>query len=312
MLVKCVDRVSFKPWTLRVAFKEPKEVTCEDSVLIHLGAAGPGEVAKILPKCANTYLTTVCKSLSCVEEALKHLWRMELDLDTYTRFAVTIGVPVETPYYPATLPRGDEIAISVALRYVDEFSRLILGERSIDDLAEQLTAIYTELREVASCTNATRYFMDLSLSPWMEESVALLIEKGYGVSVGDIGTIYALLDLNSAIRRLALRLSSKGVMVGGFNEVMLPVGEDSRLKELVQSGKLRLRDLIGYVTYCVAGLDMVAIARDQVEPKHLARDLWATYSVKGKTIGARVIPTEKNPGENITLKRFGSIPVVAV
>ena len=148
--------------------------------------------------------------------------------------------------------------------------------------------------------------VDLSLSPWREESVVAIIEKLIGNKIGFPGTINTIFSLNRLVKGLAKKL---GVVTTGFNEVMLSVAEDNILNERVKEMAIRLRDLISYSALCAAGLDMVAVPRS-IDITRIAIDMLTIYRVKGRSVAMRIIPVDGGPGTEILLKRFGVTYVI--
>jgi len=102
------------------------------------------------------------------------------------------------------------------------------------------------------------------------------------------------------------------VKTRGFNEVMLPVGEDSTLKRLVLEDRITLSTLVSLISVCVVGLDMVALPLS-TDPKILAkvlRDIAAIVSSKGRTAGIRIILVDGRPGDEVELGQFGKVPIM--
>uniref|UniRef100_A0A7C4FF79 DUF711 family protein n=1 Tax=Thermofilum pendens TaxID=2269 RepID=A0A7C4FF79_THEPE len=215
-----------------------------------------------------------------------------------TRFAVSFGERLQTPYFPATLTCEEGVTLS--LLYVRLFKENL---RRLEGLGKTLKT----LEEISLKTLPGFLGIDLSLSPWMEESVAELIESVTGVVFASPGTISAIKLLNDIIAGLAEKLRAVG-----FNEVMLPLAEDNRLKELAALGHLRLSHLLSYAHVCVAGLDMVVIP-DEVELKVLTgllRDLEAIHSMKKRTLGLRLVLAPAEEGDEVQLGMFGKVPVI--
>jgi len=100
----------------------------------------------------------------------------------------------------------------------------------------------------------------------------------------------------------------------GFNEVMLPLAEDNCLKKRAKEGKLRLYDLISYIPICAVGLDMVPIPADisDEELLRILKDVEVMSSIKGRTVGVRVILASSKPGDEIELRRFGKVPIPCI
>uniref|UniRef100_A0A7C1T1R1 DUF711 family protein n=1 Tax=Thermofilum pendens TaxID=2269 RepID=A0A7C1T1R1_THEPE len=216
-----------------------------------------------------------------------------------TRFAVSFGERLQTPYFPVTTTREEGVTLS--LLYVRMFKE---NFKRLRDLGKTLKT----LEEMSLKTLPDFLGVDLSLSPWMEESVAELVESVTGTVFASPGTISAVKLLNDAIARLA-----EGLRTVGFNEVMLPLAEDNRLKELAALGHLRLSHLLSYSLVCVAGLDMVVIP-DDVEPRVLVgllQDLEVIHFMKRKTLGLRLVLAPAKEGDEVQLGMFGKVPVIS-
>jgi len=223
-----------------------------------------------------------------------------------SRFAVSFGEPPVTPYFPATRSGGE--GLSISLLYPGYLLSMLERGYPPQDIFLKLGAEVNALvLEALRGTPVPLIGVDYSLSPWMEESVARVVESISGAAFGSPGTLAAVHELNNLIRLCA----SAGASTG-FNEVMLPVAEDNRLKELADGGLLGLRDLVSYTSVCVAGLDMVALPSsiDYNVLRGLLRDLNAIHAVKGKTLGLRLVLVDAEPGVSVELGFFGKVPVL--
>ncbi len=215
-----------------------------------------------------------------------------------TRFAVSFGQRVQTPYFPAT--QSKEKGVSLSLLYVEQFKKGF----SLESLLEKLK----EMQRQAEASWDSFLGMDLSISPWMDRSVASLVEEVSGVMFTLPGTIATIRELNRRIEYLASHVKTTG-----FNEVMLPLAEDNRLKELARIGQLRFSHLLNYTSYCVAGLDMVVIPDTSNDAILLGilRDLWDIYLLKRRPLGMRLILAPAEDGSDIDLGVFGKTPVLS-
>lgn len=293
-------------WTLRISLSEDFDWRdaaglCESGVLIaayhkRVEEIETQELADYLKKCSTGYATILASG-----ESLEVLPKLYLELskslreDYFTRIGVSYGGYVETPYFPISTAFRD--AASLAYRYVDllvstEPSQWVTVIRSFVERIS--TLLKDEARELG-----LRVYHDLSLSPWMSESVVDVIEK-LGVLFPRVGSLGAVYRVNSILAGLARSVESTG-----FNELMLPVAEDNRLKDLVRTGELRIEDLVALSTACVAGLDMAAVPRDQSYLKRVFDDTYTAFSIKKRPYGVRVIPTHSPV---INLPRFGELP----
>ncbi len=293
-------------WTLRISLGEDFDWRdlvdhCGSGVLIaayhrRAGEVEPGELAEYLARCGSGYATVLAseEDLDVLPELYAGLAK-SLSEDHFTRLGVIYGSYLQTPYFPASAALSD--AVSVAYRYAD----LLLSTDpsgwvdAIRGLAGRVDSLLGDrAREVG-----LEVHHDLSLSPWMSESAVGVVEK-LGAAFPRVGTLAAVRRVNGILLE-----ASGGVRTTGYNELMLPVAEDERLKRLVEAGELRLEDLIAFSTACVAGLDMVAVPRDPDYLRRLFADTYAAFSIKKRPYGVRVIPTDKPV---VRLSRFGELP----
>jgi len=224
--------------------------------------------------------------------------------------AVSFGQQLLTPYFPATT--GGKRAVMMSLLYPKYLEKAIQRGDELSASLEALAQFSSKaLKKAVDCSelDINNLIIDYSLSPWMEASSAKVVEALSGSRLGELGTLGAIYEINEAIQK-----ASKKYFGGGFNEVMLPVAEDDRLKELVAEGVLKLRDLVSMVSTCVAGLDMVLLPGDfgVKELSRLMIDLNALHKVKNRVIGMRVILTDMPPSFETELGMFGRVPVVEI
>ena len=303
-----LESVGLRVWTRRVSFgehvdwREVEEFCNVENLLVapfHRGAdeLRVEELVEFLRRCPSGYATVLVPSeeyLSTLPEVYLRVSK-ELGEDYFTRLGVAYGSYVHTPYFPVSTALRE--SISLAYRYVD----LLTGTDpanwygEVVGLARRATVALEGLAKVLGF----EVLHDLSLSPWMEESVVDVVEK-LGARFPKVGTFRAVSYLNRVLARVAEVVRSTG-----FNELMLPVAEDLRLKELAKSGELRVEDLVALSTFCVAGLDMVAVPRDGDYLRKLFEDTYASYYVKRRPYGVRVIPTDRDV---VVLRRFGELP----
>ena len=238
-------------------------------------------------------------------EAMEEVYR-EMGPGHLTRLAFGLGGLVETAYFPATRSTGE--GVSLSLLYAKDLVEAA-EEGSWDGVTSKVRELVAEAQEfgvrVAQGAGVEFRGVDPSISPWLEESVAELVEALVGSDFGGPGTYEAIWRLNSELARLGDRHA-----VCGYSEVMLPVAEDNRLKELVADGGLRLRDLVGLSMVCVAGVDMVAVPLDQGRAVLRAiADIISAAAAKARPFGLRLILAEGRPGDWVELDRFGSVPI---
>jgi uncharacterized protein (UPF0210 family) len=234
-----------------------------------------------------------------------------------TRIATLLGEEGDflTPYFPLSMNTRYGEGIALALLYARDLIDTYRAE-GLSGMVESACRILSQAesigRYIASRMGVDYYGLDYSLSPWMDDSVALLIEEISESTLPNPGSLHTVSRINSLIHEAATRC---GILPTGFCEIMLPVAEDNILKERVREDMLRLRDLIALSLFCVAGVDMVVIPAEIPKKVLLGvmLDLSEVSKLKGKPIGLRVIlyPGVK-PGDRIDLGVFGETPVIEV
>ncbi|RLE78188.1 MAG: hypothetical protein DRJ44_00185 [Thermoprotei archaeon] len=253
------------------------------------------------------------KTLRKIIAILKNISR-EAGWLAAARFAYSIGPQPLTPYFPVT--SSPQTGYTISLLYVNYLleGKSLNSENYLQKLKKKIIDVYDKIKSKASSLSSMVDLaflgVDLSISPWLEESVVPLIEKiKDGATIGTPGTLQALYEINSILKKI-----SKDKRVIGFNEIMLPLAEDDGLKKRVRERDLELKDLVMYCLACVAGLDMVPIP-EWTEDKVLMllfKDL-STISIVGKkTLGVRLLPVGVEAGEEVDLGEFGKTPVLDV
>lgn len=243
-------------------------------------------------------------------DLFRKLLRITLDSSNYeifVKFSFSPKSHVTTPYFPSATAIKGEIGISAALLYVDD---LIKTVESNGNLKGRINECYQNtikiLNYISKEMKIENFGVDLSLSPWLNESVAKLIEKITGIEFNNPKTHYGIFKINNLLKEI----SNKTKTIG-FNEVMLPYAEDSRLMELGAKGKLTAYDLLSYSPICVAGFDVAVLPK--MNDKTLKSLLLDTYSIltsKNRPSGIRIILTHNQWGEIADLGFLGKAPVM--
>ncbi|MCE4603975.1 MAG: DUF711 family protein [Aeropyrum sp.] len=216
-----------------------------------------------------------------------------------------------TAYFPLATSPGNKRLVTAALLYPNYLAQNFRSgginqlEAAMKAAARRAIAM---AEAVARETLAEVGGVDLSVSPWMEESSLALVETLAGVRMPNPGFAYGLRVLNEIISRVAGQVVSTG-----FNEVQLPVAEDSRLKVRVAELNTTARDLLRLSGVCLAGLDMAVIPASVDGVAGLLLDAVAYSRAKKGIVGVRVIPVEGvEPGDEVFLRRFGEVPVIPI
>ncbi len=244
--------------------------------------------------------------IETVHEFFKRL--ADEDPEYATRVAVSLnGRPLMTPYYPLSTNTVGRRAVGLALLYPSVLRR-VYRVGGLKGIEEYIIRVHDDLSKTLRNEGLGDivFFIDHSISPWMEDSVARLLEDVAGGEVFFPGIVYAVAELNAVLDRIADR--NREVL--GFNEVMLPYAEDSRLMELGALGRLRARDLLRLSMTCVAGPDMIVVPYDADRLRSFIMESFRLGLGVGRVKALRIIPVAGSPGDNIVLGKFGRVPVI--
>ncbi len=227
-----------------------------------------------------------------------------------SKVSVNIGENTITPYFPSACNLRGEEGLAISLLYPS-----LLRNKLLSQFQDILAEVYASAEKVgvklSERLGVNYYGIDVSLSPWMEESVAEIVEFASGVKIPFPGTFSTIREINSLVENA---VKTSGVRATGYNEVMLPVAEDNVLKERVAAGDVKLRDLVHLAAACVAGVDM-AVVSDNTPSRVIEgvfKDLFEISRLKGKAIGVRMLFTPVEPEEMVKLTFFGWTPVIAL
>jgi uncharacterized protein len=165
--------------------------------------------------------------------------------------------------------------------------------RLTDMLSEQATDIERHAGRVDQETGWTYVGIDLSPAPLKEISIGAAIEELIAQPFGSSGTLTAAGTITSAIKDVRVKQT-------GYNGLMLPILEDSRLAQRWSEGLVSLEGLLSYSAVCGTGLDTVPLPGDvSVEQLDMIIGDMATLAFKWhKPLSARLLPVKgKGPGD---------------
>ncbi|MCE4606203.1 MAG: DUF711 family protein [Desulfurococcales archaeon] len=233
----------------------------------------------------------------------------QADLNYPTRVGFNVyGRPVYTPYYPLSSSPGDRDLFSIALTYPNHL-RSMLERRNIKEVEKELSAISQRIENVArtvrEVTGLEYLGLDLSLSPWMDESVGRLIEAVSGRKIPQAGSAYGVYVLNTLLSNAADKTLSTG-----FNEVQLPVAEDNILKERAREGLLSASSMARLTGVCLAGLDLVVVPYSIEKVRDVVLEVFSYSLTKNRPLGVRIVPVEEEPGNTVKFEKFGETTVI--
>ncbi len=282
----------------------------QESVSISIGPAlmtdkdDPAQaelLEEILGQASNLYGSVVVagsdgvhwKSAHAAAEIMKYLEdHGDKGLGNF-RFAAIANVQAYTPFYPASYHQGLGHQFAIAL----ESANVVAGVMSVQrDPEATRQALVSELgmhafalEDIASKidleTGWSYMGIDLSPAPMKYASIGSATAGFTGGRFGTSGTLTAVGAITSALRDISVKKV-------GYNGVMMPVMEDTRLAQLWGEGALTMDQILAYSAVCGTGLDTIPLPGD-VTVQQLERIIGdvATLSAKlSKPLSARLLP----------------------
>jgi len=210
-------------------------------------------------------------------------------------------VPPLSPFFTAAyhIGFGHQFAIGLESANVVEAAfkdapDLETAKRRLTEmLAAQATEIERHAGRVDMETGWSYVGIDLSPAPLKEISIAAAMEELIAQPFGSSGTLTAAATITSALKNVQVKQT-------GYNGLMLPVLEDSRLAQRWSEGHVSLEGLLSYSAVCATGLDTVPLPGDvTVEQLDMIIGDMATLAFKWhKPLSARLLPVKgKGPGD---------------
>lgn len=211
------------------------------------------------------------------------------------RFAALAQVRPGGPFFPSSYFKGGKPAFALAIECADEAVQAFSAASSLGDgrrlLINRLNSLARQMEQTAFSLGQEFDFdfggFDFSLAPFPQDSVSLgaamellgIPQLGQGGSLAAAAFIADTLDLGQWKR-------------AGFNGLMMPVLEDSRLAQRTAEGVLTVQDLLMYSAVCGTGLDTVPLPGDVSEDDltGLLLDVAALATRLGKPLTARLMP----------------------
>ncbi len=217
------------------------------------------------------------------------------------RFAAIANVAAYTPFYPASYHQGLGRQFAIALESANVVAAVMAVQRDPDatrqalvaELGMQARAVQDIAGKIDQETGWTYMGIDLSPAPMKNSSIGSATAGSTGGRFGTSGTLTAVAAITAALRDITVKKV-------GYNGVMMPVMEDTRLAQLWGEGALSMDQLLAYSAVCGTGLDTIPLAGN-VTTDQLARIIGdvATLSAKlSKPLSARLLPVAgAKPGD---------------
>jgi uncharacterized protein (UPF0210 family) len=233
------------------------------------------------------------KAVHAAADAMKYLEDHSAHGLGNFHFAAIANVPAYTPFYPASYHQGLGHQFAIALESANVVAAVMAVQRDPDATKQALVAeLGMHARAVADIagkidqeTGWAYMGLDLSPAPMKEASIGSATAGFTGGRFGTSGTLTAIATITSALRDISLTKV-------GYNGVMMPVLEDTRLAQLWGEGALSMDQLLAYSAVCGTGLDTIPLPGD-VSSAQLARIIGdvASLSAKlSKPLSARLLP----------------------
>jgi uncharacterized protein (UPF0210 family) len=210
-------------------------------------------------------------------------------------------VPPYSPFFTAAYHNGFghqfaiglESANVVGAAFKDAPDLETARHKLTDMLSEQASEIERHANRVDLETGWRYMGIDLSPAPLKEISIGAAMEELIAQPFGSSGTLTAAATITSAIKNVQVKQT-------GYNGLMLPILEDSRLAQRWSEGHVSLEGLLSYSAVCGTGLDTVPLPGDiTIEQLDTIIGDMATLAFKWhKPLSARLLPVKgKGPGD---------------
>jgi uncharacterized protein (UPF0210 family) len=210
-------------------------------------------------------------------------------------------VPPLSPFFTAAYVNGFGHQFAIGLESANVVAEAFRGATDVDAARQKLTTMLTiEASEIERHANRidtesgwAYVGIDLSPAPLKEVSIGAAIENLIAQPFGSAGTLTAAATITAAVKAVPVKQT-------GYNGLMLPILEDSRLAERWSQGHVSLEGLLSYSAVCGTGLDTIPLPGDiTVEQLDLILSDVATLAVKWhKPLSARLLPVKgKVPGD---------------
>jgi uncharacterized protein len=239
-------------------------------------------------------------SIGAAARAMKKLEDSEHSQANFSFSAIAL-VPPLTPFFPGSYHTGFGHQFAIALESANTVAAAFQSapdlatarQRLIDRLGSEASNVEGLAGRIDRDTGWTYMGIDLSPAPLKNVSIAAALESLTAQPIGSPGTLTGAATITAAIHDIQVKQT-------GYNGLMLPVLEDSRLAQRWSEGRLSLDSLLSYSAVCGTGLDTVPLPGDVTEQQlELIIGDMASLAVKWhKPLSARLLPvTGKKPGD---------------
>jgi len=204
-------------------------------------------------------------------------------------------VPPLSPFFTAAYVDGFGHQFAIGLESANVVAEAFRGATDIDSARQKLTGMLSsEAIEIERHANRidmetgwAYVGIDLSPAPLKDVSIGAAIENLIAQPFGSAGTLTAAATITAAVKAVHVKQT-------GYNGLMLPILEDSRLAERWSQGRVTLEGLLSYSAVCGTGLDTIPLPGDisTAQLSLILADV-ATLAVKWKKpLSARLLPVK--------------------
>ena len=204
-------------------------------------------------------------------------------------------VPPLSPFFTAAYVDGFGHQFAIGLESANVVAEAFRGATDVDAAKQKLTSMLaSEAIEIERHANRidmetgwAYVGIDLSPAPLKDVSIGAAIENLIAQPFGSAGTLTAAATITAAVKAVPVKQT-------GYNGLMLPILEDSRLAERWSQGRVSLEGLLSYSAVCGTGLDTIPLPGDisTYQLTLILADV-ATLAVKWhKPLSARLLPVK--------------------
>jgi uncharacterized protein (UPF0210 family) len=212
-------------------------------------------------------------------------------------------VPPYSPFFTAAYHTGFGHQFAIGLESANIVAAAFQNAPDLESAKRKLAdMLFDEASEIERHANRVdqetgwRYMgIDLSPAPLKEVSIGAAIEELIQQPFGSSGTLTASGTITAAIKSVDVKQT-------GYNGLMLPILEDSRLAQRWSEGRVSLEGLLSYSAVCGTGLDTVPLPGDvSIEQLDMILADVATLAVKWhKPLSARLLPVKGKSAGDVT------------
>lgn len=217
-------------------------------------------------------------------------------------FGALAMVPPLSPFFTAAYHTGFghqfaiglESANVVAAAFQNAGDLATAQQRLTDMLGNAASDIERHALRVDQETGWSYVGIDLSPAPMKDVSIGAAMEALIDQPFGTSGTMTAAATITAAIKNIGT------VKRTGYNGLMLPVLEDSRIAQRWNEGHVSIDALLAYSAVCGTGLDTVPLPGDITEEQLdlMIGDMASLAFKWKKPLTARLLPVKgKGPGD---------------